>query len=258
MQRVVRLFPTMLLTFSLMAGCSSSGNKPQIPDEPLEVLYKQAQSKLNSGDYEKASQILEALDSRYPFGPYATQVQMQLIYAYYKNGDTAQTVANIDRFIRLNPTHKDIDYIYYMRGLANMQEDYNFFHDVFGMDRSERDPSYARQAFSDFQTILKNYPQSVYATDARTRAVYLKNRLAKHDLAIADYYMKRQAWLSAANRAKYLIENYPDTEMTQPALEIMVQAYDKMGLVELAKHARMMLSANYPDSSILQQTSTDN
>ena len=140
-----------------------------------------------------------------------------------------------------------------MRGLANMQEDYNFFHDVFGMDRSERDPSYARQAFRDFQTILKNYPQSIYASDARTRAVYLKNRLAKHDLAIANYYMKREAWLSAANRAKYLIENYPDTEMTQSALEIMVQAYDKMALSDLSKHARMMLTANFPDSAILKQ-----
>lgn len=252
MQTVVRLFPVMLLTFSLIAGCSSS-NKQQVPDEPLEVLYKQAQSKLNNGDYEKASQILEALDSRYPFGPYATQVQMQLIYAYYKNGDTAQTVANIDRFIRLNPTHKDIDYIYYMRGLANMQEDYNFFHDIFGMDRSERDPSYARQAFRDFQTILKNYPQSVYASDARSRAVYLKNRLAKLDLSVANYYVKREAWLSAANRAKYLIENYPDTEMTKPALEIMVQSYEKMDLPELAKHAKDMLAANYPDSQLLTQ-----
>jgi outer membrane protein assembly factor BamD len=247
MQKVVRLFPAMLLSLSLLAGCSSS-NKPKVPDEPLEVLYKQAQTKLNSGDYDKAVDILEALDSRYPFGPYASQVQLQLIYAYYKKEDTAQAIANIDRFLRLNPTHRDVDYVYYMRGLANMQEDYNFFHAKFGVDRSDRDPSYARQAFDDFKIVLKNYPNSLYASDARARAVYLKNRLAKFDLAIADFYMRREAWLSAANHAKFLIENYPDTEMTKPALEIMVQSYDKMELKDLALHARQMLAANYPDS----------
>jgi len=247
MQKVVRLFPAMLLSLSLLAGCSSS-NKPKVPDEPLEVLYKQAQTKLNSGDYDKAVDILEALDSRYPFGPYASQVQLQLIYAYYKKEDTAQAIANIDRFLRLNPTHRDVDYVYYMRGLANMQEDYNFFHAKFGVDRSDRDPSYARQAFDDFKIVLKNYPNSLYASDARARAVYLKNRLAKFDLAIAEFYMRREAWLSAANHAKFLIENYPDTEMTKPALEIMVQSYDKMELKDLALHARQMLAANYPDS----------
>jgi len=247
MQKVVRLFPAMLLSLSLLAGCSSS-NKPKVPDEPLEVLYKQAQTKLHNGDYDKAVDILEALDSRYPFGPYASQVQLQLIYAYYKKEDTAQAIANIDRFLRLNPTHRDVDYVYYMRGLANMQEDYNFFHAKFGVDRSDRDPSYARQAFDDFKIVLKNYPNSLYASDARARAVYLKNRLAKFDLAIAEFYMRREAWLSAANHAKFLIENYPDTEMTKPALEIMVQSYDKMELKDLALHARQMLAANYPDS----------
>ena len=247
MQKVVRLFPAMLLSLSLLAGCSSS-NKPKVPDESLEVLYKQAQTKLHNGDYDKAVDILEALDSRYPFGPYASQVQLQLIYAYYKKEDTAQAIANIDRFLRLNPTHRDVDYVYYMRGLANMQEDYNFFHAKFGIDRSDRDPSYARQAFDDFKIVLKNYPNSLYASDARARAVYLKNRLAKFDLAIADFYMRREAWLSAANHAKFLIENYPDTEMTKPALEIMVQAYDKMELKDLALHARQMLAANYSDS----------
>ena len=252
MQKVVRFFPVMLFSLSLLAGCSSSSNKPKVPDEPLDVLYKQVQTKLHNGDYDKAVDILEALDSRYPFGPYANQIQLQLIYAYYKKEDTAQAIANIDRFLRLNPTHKDVDYVYYMRGLANMQEDYNFFHDTFGIDRSDRDPQYARQAFKDFQLVLKNYPDSLYASDARARAVYLKNRLAKFDLAIADFYIRREAWLSAANQAKYLIENYPDTEMTKPALEIMIQAYEKMNLSDLANHAKSMLKTNYPDSEYNQ------
>ena len=241
----------LTLILALLAGCSST-DKEKVPDEPPEKLFQQAQEKLDASNYAKAVELLEALDSRYPFGPYSAQVQMDLIYAYYKDGDTAHAIANIDRFLRLNPTHKDVDYVYYMRGLANMQEDYNFFHDTFGIDRSDRDPQYARQAFKDFQLVLKNYPDSLYASDARARAVYLKNRLAKFDLAIADFYIRREAWLSAANRAKYLIENYPDTEMTKPALEIMIQAYEKMNLSDLANHAKSMLKTNYPDSEYNQ------
>jgi outer membrane protein assembly factor BamD len=244
MQKLMHCLPVMLLSFAILAGCSSN-DKPKVPDEPLDVLYKQAQSQLHDGDYNNATATLEAIDSRYPFGPYASQVQLELIYAYYKKDDSAQAIANIDRFIRLNPTNRNIDYVYYMRGLANMQQDYNFFQNFFGIDRSDRDPSFSRQAFRDFQLLLKNYPNSVYASDARTRAIYLKNQLAKYDLAVADFYMRREAWLSAANRAKDLITNYPDTEMTKPALEIMVQAYDKMNLTDLANHARQMQAANY-------------
>lgn len=251
MQKFRLLLPVIL--FAVITGCSSGPKKPDVPDEPFDVLYKQAQTKLNSGDFERASKILEALDSRYPFGPYANQVQLQLIYSYYKNDDSAQALANIDRFIRLNPTSKDIDYVYYMRGLVNMQEDYNFFQNLLGMDRSDRDPSYARQAFKDFQIVVSRYPNSLYASDARQRSVYLKSRLAKLDLAVAEYYVKREAWLSAANRAKYLIENYPDTEMTEKALGIMMISYQKMQLNDLANHARQMLVSNYPNSELLNQ-----
>ena len=234
----------LTLVFALIGGCSSS-DKPKVPDLPPEKLYQQAQDKLESGYYSKAVELLEALDSRYPFGPYSAQVQMNLIYAYYKDADTAHAIANIDRFLRLNPTHKDVDYVYYMRGLTNMQADYNFFHSLFHMDRSDRDPAYARQAFNDFKTLLTSYPQSKYAADARLRMMQLKQRLAKYDLSVADYYLRRGAWVAAANRGKLIVENYTDTDAIEPALRIMIKSYDALGLKAPAANARQVLTANF-------------
>lgn len=242
----------LTLILALLAGCSST-DKEKVPDEPPEKLFQQAQEKLDASNYAKAVELLEALDSRYPFGPYSAQVQMDLIYAYYKDGDTAHAIANIDRFLRLNPTHKDVDYVYYMRGLTNMQADYNFFHHTLGIDRSDRDPSYARQAFRDFKSILTRYPNSQYAADAYARMISLKDRLAKYDLAVADYYWRRGAWIAAANRGKGIVENYTDTTAVEPALEIMVKSYDKLALTDLASHARQVLAANYPDNDLLKR-----
>ena len=244
-QRSVML--TLTLALALVAtGCSSS-KKDLVPDEPPEVLYQDAQERLQSGNFFRAAELLEAMDSRYPFGPYSNQVQLDLIYAYYKQDDTARALANIDRFIRLNPNHPSVDYAYYMRGLTNMSADYNFIQKLFNIDRADRDPAYARQAFADFRQLLRQYPDSVYAADAQARLIGLKNRLAKYDLTVAQYYIKRGAWLAAANRAKYVVQTYPDTEMMKPALEIMAEAYTKLGLSEMANNAKSVLRANFPN-----------
>lgn len=243
-----RLLMSLALVATLITGCSST--KPKVPDEPPEVLYQKARIKLDTGNYLNAIELLEALDSRYPFGAYSNQVQLDLIYAYYKQDDTAQAIANIDRFIRLNPAHKNIDYVFYMRGLTNMAADYNFFQDFLGIDRDDKDPSYARQAFQDFKTLLQSYPNSSYAADARARMVGLKTRLARYDLGVAEYYVKRDALIAAANRAKLVVETYPDTVETEKALEIMVNAYDTLKMPTLARHAREVLAKNYPDNRL--------
>lgn len=242
------LLMSLALVATLITGCSST--KPKVPDEPPEVLYQKARIKLDTGNYLNAIELLEALDSRYPFGAYSNQVQLDLIYAYYKQDDTAQAIANIDRFIRLNPAHKNIDYVFYMRGLTNMAADYNFFQDFLGINRDDKDPSYARQAFQDFKTLLQNYPNSSYAADARARMIGLKNRLARYDLGVAEYYVKRDALIAAANRAKLIVETYPDTVETEKALEIMVNAYDTLKMPTLAQHAREVLAKNYPDNRL--------
>lgn len=237
---------TLTLALALTAtGCSST-KKDEVPDEPPEVLYQDAQERLQAGNFIRAAELLEAMDSRYPFGAYSNQVQLDLIYAYYKQDDTARALANIDRFIRLNPNHPSIDYAQYMRGLTNMATDHNFFQELLDIDRADRDPAYARQAFADFRQLLRQYPDSVYAADARARMVSLKNRLAKYDLSVARFYMKRGAWLAAANRAKFVVQSYPDTDTLQPALQIMSQAYDELGLSEMANHAEAVLKANFP------------
>jgi outer membrane protein assembly factor BamD len=243
-----RLLLSLALVTMMATGCSST--KPKIPDEPPEVLYQKARVKLDSGSYASAIELLEALDSRYPFGAYSTQVQLDLIYAYYKQDDTAQAIANIDRFIRLNPAHKNIDYVYYMRGLTNMAADFNFFQDFFGIDRDDKDPSYARQAFKDFKLLLQNYPTSQYAADARARMISLKTRLAKYDLSVAQYYVKRGALIAAANRAKQLVEDFPDTPQTEQALELMVNAYTDLKMPAMAQNARAVLAKNYPNNEL--------
>lgn len=246
--RLLLLFVALLS----LGGCSSSGDNEKVPDEPAIVLYQKAQDALNSGNFQNAITTLEALDSRYPFGPQALQVQLDLIYAYYKEGDTAKALANIDRFLRLNPTHPDVDYVYYMRGLTNMAADYNFFQSLVGIERFDRDPTYARQAFRDFATLLRRYPDSVYAADAQARMRYLKQQLARYEVAVAQYYVKRQAFVAAANRGKYVLENFADTPAAEQALEVMVTAYGQLGLEELKQNAEQVLANNFPDNPMVR------
>lgn len=243
----------VLALFSLaITACSSS------PDEELkankrspDVLYSQARTSMELGNFSKAVRSLEALDSRYPFGPHKTQVQLDLIYAYYKLDDPASGIANIDRFIRLNPTHKDIDYVYYMRGLVNMQSDSYMFHDMLDIDRTDRDPKVAQDAFKDFDRLIKSYPNSKYAYDAAQRMQFLKNRLAKYSINVAEYYMKMNAWSAAAIRAQSVMETYPGTPSTEHALEIMADAYGELGQEKLKENTLTVMKANYPGNKKL-------
>ncbi|MFI3245414.1 MAG: outer membrane protein assembly factor BamD [Ferrimonas sp.] len=238
-------------TLIMVTGCSSSSNKQQgyeLENRSPEALYTEARQAMELGNFSKAVQTLEVLDSRYPFGPHRTQVQLDLIFAYYKMDNTANALANIDRFIRLNPTHKDIDYVYYMRGLANMQADYYLFHNMLGIDRSDRDPSAAIAAFRDFEQLVQQYPASQYAADSQLRMRFLKNRLARYELDIAEYYVTMETWIAAANRAQLVLEKFSDTPAAERALEIMVQSYQALGQTTLQNNAKAVLAATYPSN----------
>ena len=156
-----------------------------------------------------------------------------------------------DRFLRLNPTHPNIDYVYYMRALINLSTETNLFQNLAGIERSDRDPTASRDAFNDFKIILTDHPQSKYAADARMRMIEIKSRLAKYELSVAKFYLKREAYASAANRGRYIVEYYSPSEEVEQALEIMVVCYEKLGLVELKNNARQVLAANYPDNSLI-------
>lgn len=233
----------LFLMFALV-GCSSTEEIERVPDKSATELYNDAQESIASNNMVNAIQVLESIASRYPFGPHAQQVQFDLIYCYYKTEDTAQGVATIDRFIRLNPTHPDLDYVLYMRGLMNLQAHDETFHRWLGIDRSDRDPSELEAAFSDLQRLLKDYPASAYAADARQRLIAIKQSLAKYELAVASYYMERRAYVAAANRSQHILKYFGDTPQAREAMEIMQDAYGELKLDQLGAEAAKVLDAN--------------
>ena len=241
-----------LLSVSL-AGCSSNSDNSSedLKYSQIELMYEQAQEQLEMGNLNLAQEQLSTLNSRYPFGPFAHQVQLDLIYVNYKLDNTDEALAAIDRFISLNPNHKDVDYALYMRGLVNQRAEYNAIHEIAGIDRSDRDSTMAKEAFKDFAELIRKFPDSKYAADAKQRMVALKSRLAKKELAVAQYYMERQAYLAAANRGRYVVEHFGDMPEAENALAIMVESYEQLGLDELRQDALTVLKANYPNNRLI-------
>ncbi|GAA5217000.1 outer membrane protein assembly factor BamD [Corallincola platygyrae] len=251
----MRKFLLPLALIALLSACSNSNQTVErVPEKSPAALYQDAQEALEVGNFLTSIQTLEALASRYPFGPYAHQTQLDLLYAYYKSGQTAQALATADRFIRLNPTHPDNDYVYYMRGLVNVEADGEILHDLLGIDRSDRDPGLIKQAFDDFSKVVSRYPDSKFAPDARQRMIFIKERLARHELSVANYYIEREAYIAAANRGRYIIETFGDTRASEGALEVMVRAYEKLGLDDLKADAEATLRLNFPDNELVSKS----
>ncbi|WP_218313132.1 outer membrane protein assembly factor BamD [Alteromonas antoniana] len=248
-----KVAPLVVGAMISLTGCSSSDNEEQVvlANMGAQQLYEKAKTSMEAGNFSNAAATLSALDSRYPFGPLSHQVQLDLIYSYYKSGKTEETLATVDRFIRLNPNHSDIDYAFYMRGLTNMESDSNLFQELMNIDRADRDPAKSREAFNDFRRLIQQYPNSKYAVDARKRMLHIKERLARYEIAIARFYMRREAFVAAANRGRYVIEHFPDSTQVQQALEIMVSSYEQLGLEELKQNAMKTLKLNYPDSEFI-------
>lgn len=245
MKVVLLIAAVAMLTLS---GCSSRGD-----DEPrqanVDAMYEQAQVYLRAGRFSDAAQLLQNMNVRYPFGPYSQQVQLDLIYALYKIGDQDRALSTIDRFMSLNPNHADIDYVRYMRGLVYQQAEFAIIQEFFGIDRSDRNPSYAEQAFDDFRELVRRHPDSVYAADARARMIAIKSRLAKYELSVAEYYMRRGAYLAAANRGRNVIRSFSEVPEAERALEIMVEGYRALGLDQQADDAERVLRLNFRQQS---------
>jgi len=236
-----------------LTGCSSSEKELEVvPDKSAQALFVDARSALDSGLYQKAIQILGAIDSRFPFGPISHQVQLDLIYAYYKSGDAAQGIALTDRFLRLNPNNSNIDYVYYMRALINISTEDNLFQDFAGIERSDRDPTASRSAFTDFKRIITEFPESKYAADSRKRMISIRSRLAQYEISVAKFYLERDAYASAANRGRYVVEYFSPSPEVEEALEIMIECYDKLELNDLKKNSLQVLAANYPKNALVK------
>jgi outer membrane protein assembly factor BamD len=242
--------PLLLAASALLPACKSTGDDKY--DETrkwsAERLYNEAKSELQGGSYKKAIEYYQKLEARYPYGRYAQQAQLELAYAYYKEGEPVLALAEADRFLKLYPEHPSVDYAYYLKGLINFNEDLGLFGGLANQDMSERDPRAAIESFESFRELVQRFPDSRYATDAYARMRYLINALANNEVRVGEYYLRRRAYVAAVNRAQYVLANYPNTPAVEQALIVMVRAYDAMGLTELRDDANRLLKLNYPDT----------
>ena len=211
-----------------------------------EKFRSEAQKAVDDGNYEKAIKLYEALESRFPFGEYAAQTQLDVAYAYYKNGDPENAIAATDRFIKINPRSPGVDYAHYLKGLINYNRDIGFIDRFLPTDTSQRDPGSAKEAYNNFDELIRRFPHSKYVEDARLRMIALRNNLAMHEVHVARYYLKRKAYIAAANRASNVIENYQRTPAVPFALQVMQEAYSKLGMTEFANDAKRIYELNYP------------
>ena len=234
---------------TLMAGC---GLLPEVKDETIgwsaNKLYTSAKEDLNEGSYESAITYYEKLESRYPYGRFAQQAQIDLAYAYWKSGEKESAVAACERFIKLHPNHPNVDYVFYLRGLINFNEDLGLLGQVSQQDMTERDPKGARESYEAFRELITRFPDSKYTPDARLRMTYLVNALASLEVHVARYYMKRGAYVAAVNRSQFVVKSYPDVPATEEALFIMVKAYDLLGMNDLRDDAERVMRKNFPNS----------
>ena len=249
----------MLLIATLaLGGC---GLLPEVKDETsgwsAQKLYSEAKDNLNEGNYESAVKLFETLEARYPFGRYAQQAQLEIAYAYYKDNEPISAIAACDRFIKLHPNHPNVDYAYYLKGLANFNDDLGLLGNLVDQDMSERDPKAARDAFLAFKELVTRFPDSKYAADSTSRMKYLVNALASNEVHVAKYYLKREAWVAAANRAKEVLKTYPEAPALEEALAIMVIAYDKLKLTDLRDDAQRVLTLNFPNSKYAKGVNTE-
>lgn len=215
-------------------------------------LYERGTKSMNSGNFSNAIQYFEALEARYPFSNKAKQAQLDLLYTYYRNNDRDQVIDASIQFERENPTHPRVDYALYMRGLAQFSGQHNRFYRLMRVDLAKRPPVEAEESFSAFAQLVKRYPDSIYTPDARQRMIFLRNRLAAYQIYVADYYMRRGAWAAALNRARYVVETYDGSPSVARALDLMAQAFGKLGMRDISVATREVLEENYPGKRFKQ------
>ena len=251
MRRVLEFF--LLAPILLTIGCSST----EIPTNwSVEEFHAKASGYLESGDWEQAIAYYRQLKTRYPYGKYTKQAELDLIYAHYRNNEPELAISSANEFIRLHPTHPKIDYAYYLKGLASFQPHSSLLNRLSRVDPSSRDLGSARKSFEIFNNLVIRFPKSRYATYAHQHMAELLALLAEHDLNIARYYARRGAYVAAINRSKYIIEQYPELPVVEHALGIMLTTYNKMGLNSLHNDVLRILQLNYPDSNYLPPSSS--
>jgi len=247
--RTCILVLTTVALLATLAGCSDT---PRQQVGNAERLYEMAKRASDNGNYRDAIAYYEQLEARFPFSNPARQGQLDLMYAYYKNREPESAIDQADQFIRENPAHPRVDYAYYVKGLVQFERNPNFLERWFNADLTERPPIDARKSFQAFQTVLERFPNSEYAEDSRKRMVFLRNRLASYEVYVAEYYLKRGAWVGAINRCKYAIENYDGSPQIKRALAIMAESYRRLGMPDLAADTEKVLKENTSPDQVAQ------
>ena len=257
----MRLFLQKLLVFFflgfILQGCetlNSSESSSELDKEYVgwdaAKFHENAKSAMEAENYQKSIKLYETLEARYPFGEYAAQAQLDIAYVYYKNGDPEAAIAATDRFIKIHPRHASVDYAYYLKGLVNFNRSIGFIERFLPTDVSQRNPDNIKVAHENFQELVRRFPDSKYTPDAKQRILSLKNNLAMYEVHVARFYLKRKAYLAAANRAGYVVKEYKQTPAIPYALEVMQEAYTKLGLTELASDAKRVYQKNFPNGAV--------
>jgi outer membrane protein assembly factor BamD len=238
----------ILATFGLFAACANNDEQETVINDVTEA-YETAKTSVSRGNYRRGIQIYEAIQARYPFSDLSRQLQLDLMYAYYKAGMKEQAIETADTFMRENPIHERVDYALYIKGLTYFEDEAGFLEKRFNRDVTQRPPKEVDEAYSSFRRLVERYPASMYAPDAEQRLVFLKNRLSEYENHVADYYLRRGAYIASLNRAKSALEDYNGAEGNADSLRIMEQAYEKLGMHDLAADARRVLELNFPEES---------
>ncbi len=239
-----------VVAVALIAACGSIAQDPTARMTP-DQLYAEAKAEMAAGNWARAREMLTKLEARYPFGRHAQQAQLEIAYAHYKEGDSAQAIAACDRFLKLNPNHPFADYVFYLKGLATFNDDLGLFGRRLGMDPTARDPKAMREAFDVYKELVARFPESRYAPDANARMNYLVTAMAQSEVNIARFYLLRGAYVAAVQRAQGALREYSGTPAAEEALSILVRAYDALAMPQLRDDARRVLQLNYPDSRFL-------
>ena len=245
------LVPVALVAALLLAatgGCASL-QADETVGWSAQRLYGEAKDAMASKEWTKAIKYLEKLEARFPYGRYAQQAQLEVAYVHWKDNERASALAAADRFIKLYPNHPSVDYAYYLKGLINFNELSGMLTWLTSPDMTDRDPKASREAFESFREVVTRFPESKYAADSAARMRYLVNALAAHEVHVARYYMKRTAYIAAANRAQYAVQNYPQSPAVEEAFFILIRAYDELGMAELRDSAERVMRKNFPNSA---------
>lgn len=241
----------ILLATVILAACSSDGKRPNAELTEQEI-YEKAIQAIDDENYFMAMETLQKLESRYPFGNYSEQAQLELIYAQYKAQELEGSRASSERFIRLHPEHENVDYAYYLKALTSYELGLSLVERYFADEQSHRDSQPARDSFQELNELIRRFPDSQYAPDARQRMIYLRDRLALHEVHVARYYLKRHAYLAAANRGKNIIEHYQGTTHVGDGLALMIEGYELLGQQDLADKSLVVLKENFPEHAQLE------